>query len=96
MLKLWHGLGAIESLSLIVLMNVAMPLKYLADQPLPVRYAGMAHGLLFIAYTALTGVLFLKEKWRFGYFIEACAAAWVPFGFLILDPPETSKLTSEG
>jgi len=91
MLKLWHGLGVIESLSLIVLMNLAMPLKYLADQPLPVRYAGMAHGVLFIAYTALTGILFLKEKWRFGYFIEACAAAWVPFGFLILDPPVSSR-----
>lgn len=93
--KLWQGLGALESLSLILLMNIAMPLKYLADQPLPVRYLGMLHGVLFIAYTALTGLLFLKERWRFGYFIEACASAWVPFGFLILDPP-VKKMSVDG
>ncbi len=86
--KIWHRLGMVESLSLIVLMTVAMPLKYLYDQPLPVRYVGMAHGLLFVVYCALTGLLFLKERWRFSYAVEAFLAAWVPFGFLILDPPQ--------
>lgn len=86
--KIWHRLGMVESLSLIVLMTVAMPLKYLYDQPLPVRYVGMAHGLLFVVYCALTGLLFLKERWRFSDAVEAFLAAWVPFGFLILDPPQ--------
>lgn len=86
--KFWHRLGMVESLSLILLMVVAMPLKYLANQPMPVRYVGMLHGVLFILYCALVGILFLKEKWRFSYAVEAFAAAWVPFGFLILDPPQ--------
>lgn len=96
MLKIWHILGAIESFSLIILMNIAMPLKYLADQPLLVRYVGMLHGVLFLTYMGLTGILFLKEKWRFSYLIEASASAWVPFGFLILDPPsKTPSSTSK-
>lgn len=86
--KFWHGLGMVESVSLIVLMNIAMPLKYLYDQPMLVRYVGMIHGVLFVIYCALTGILFLKERWRFRYALEAFGAAWVPFGFLILDPPE--------
>ncbi len=37
-----------EAVSYLVLLGIAMPLKYLAGQPLAVRVAGMAHGLLFI------------------------------------------------
>ena len=38
-----------EGISFLVLLGVAMPLKYLADMPLAVRIAGWLHGLLFIA-----------------------------------------------
>ncbi len=88
MVAFWHKLGMVESFSLIVLMTVAMPLKYLADQPLPVRYVGMLHGILFLAYLALTLVLALRRRWGFFYWIEASAASLVPFGYLILDPPD--------
>jgi len=86
MLKLWHALGRFESLSLIILMNLAMPLKYLVDQPLPVRFVGMLHGMLFLAYIALTLVLALRHKWPFGFWFSASAASFVPFGYLILGP----------
>jgi hypothetical protein len=39
----------IEGLSLLLLLGVAMPLKYLADQPLAVRYVGLVHGVLWLA-----------------------------------------------
>lgn len=39
-----------EGISFLVLLLVAMPLKYAFDLPLAVRVVGMAHGLLFIAY----------------------------------------------
>ena len=39
-----------EAVSYLILVAIAMPLKYLADQPLAVRYVGMAHGVLFILF----------------------------------------------
>lgn len=38
-----------EAVSYLVLLAIAMPLKYLADWPLGVRFVGMIHGLLFLA-----------------------------------------------
>jgi len=42
-----------EGISYILLLFVAMPLKYLFDMPLAVKYTGWAHGLLFVLYIAL-------------------------------------------
>lgn len=41
-----------EGISYLVLLLVAMPLKYGLGYDLAVRIVGMAHGLLFIAYLA--------------------------------------------
>lgn len=37
-----------EGASFLVLLGIAMPLKYLAHHALPVRICGMIHGVLFI------------------------------------------------
>ena len=87
MRKGWHVLGMVESWSLILLIVVAMPLKYLLDYPTAVRLLGMLHGFLFLGYNALTLWLAWRLRWGFFYWVEASAAAWVPFGYLILDPP---------
>ncbi|MBK7855681.1 MAG: DUF3817 domain-containing protein [Bacteroidetes bacterium] len=42
--------GFIEGWSYIILLFVAMPLKYFANMPLAVKYVGWIHGLLFIWY----------------------------------------------
>jgi integral membrane protein len=41
-----------EGLSYLLLLLVAMPLKYWLGVPLAVRVVGLTHGLLFIAYLA--------------------------------------------
>lgn len=82
--KKWHTLGKLESLSLIVLVTVAMPLKYLAAQPLPVRIIGMIHGLLFLSYVGLALLLALKRKWALPQLIGAWVSAWVPFGYMLI------------
>ena len=41
-----------EGISFLVLLFVAMPLKYIWDDPSWVRIVGMAHGVLFVAYIA--------------------------------------------
>ena len=37
-----------EGISFLVLLGIAMPLKYLAHHALPVRICGMIHGILFV------------------------------------------------
>ena len=59
-------IGFWEGVSFLVLLLIAMPLKYLADWPHAVRVVGMAHGLLFILYVwaALQAALELNWSWK--------------------------------
>lgn len=40
----------LEGISFLLLLGIAMPLKYMADIPEPVTYIGWAHGILFVWY----------------------------------------------
>jgi len=74
-----------EGLSYLVLLLVAMPLKYFADMPLAVRVVGMAHGLLFVAYCALVALLFAGGTFSFARSAWAMLMSVVPFGTFVLD-----------
>ena len=78
-------MGIVEGISTIVLLGVAMPLKYFAGQPLAVTYVGMIHGLLFLAYWAmvLVGRVVIPLTGRLT--IWALIGAIVPFGPFIVD-----------
>ncbi|WP_430738554.1 DUF3817 domain-containing protein [Psychrobacter sp. VH5] len=43
-------IGYLEGTSFLLLLCIAMPLKYMLDIPEGVKYIGMAHGILFITY----------------------------------------------
>lgn len=73
-------IGFLEGISLLLLLGVAMPLKYLAGQPTAVRYAGMAHGLLFVLYVLLLIQVAIERRWSFGKVSLALLASVVPFG----------------
>jgi integral membrane protein len=77
--------GIAEGISFLVLLLIAMPLKYAFDLPLAVKYVGWAHGLLFVVYIALA--FYAKEvyNWPFKKFFFACVAAFVPLGTFIFD-----------
>ena len=67
-----------EAVSYLILVAIAMPLKYLADQPLAVRYVGMAHGVLFIVFCwALLEVL-RKSKWAVSRCALVFAISFIP------------------
>ena len=73
-------IGFLEGVSLLVLLGIAMPLKYLAGQPAAVRYVGMVHGLLFVLYVLLVVAMAVERRWSFGKTALALAASVVPFG----------------
>ncbi|WP_317048755.1 DUF3817 domain-containing protein [Hymenobacter sediminis] len=55
--------GFLEGISFLVLLGIAMPLKYLLGQPEAVRIVGMAHGVLFVAYVLLVLQVSLERSW---------------------------------
>ena len=55
--------GIIEGISFLVLLGIAMPLKYLADMPRAVSVVGMAHGVLFILYLAAIVHAHVTVRW---------------------------------
>lgn len=74
-----------EGVSYLVLLGIAMPLKYWAGQPWAVRIAGSIHGLLFVVFgLALLRVL-ISGRWPFLRLVGVFAASFVPFVPLWLD-----------
>ena len=69
-----------EAISFLVLVGIAMPLKYLAGQPEAVRIVGSLHGGLFVIYILTALLAARKFKWRPTLVILALAAAVIPFG----------------
>ena len=76
--------GWLEGISFVLLLFVAMPLKYLADQPAAVRYTGLAHGVLFIAYGLCLLQAASAAEWPLRRTARFGVAALLPFGpFLV-------------
>jgi integral membrane protein len=79
---LW--VGKVEGYSYLLLLGVAMPLKYAFDMPEWVRVVGMLHGVLFIAFMVLLAAMFFKVKMPFKNAAASFLLSLVPFGTFYL------------
>ena len=61
--------GFLEGISFLLLLFIAMPLKYIWDTPIYVKYIGMGHGVLFLAFLAVLLMVCGKQKWSIKIFI---------------------------
>jgi len=75
----------IEGISYLVLLLIAMPLKYYANMPEVVKYIGWAHGVLFVLFCYYLLKVWIGFKWSFGKAALAFIASLVPFGTFLLD-----------
>lgn len=75
----------LEGVSYILLLFIATPIKYFAQDPQYVKLLGMPHGLLFIAY--ITFAVFLKTdmSWNKSQFGIILLASIIPFGTFYVD-----------
>lgn len=85
MTKLFLTIAKLEGISLILLLGLAMPLKYYFDQPNYVKHIGMAHGVLFIAYILLSIYLYFVQSWPVKKLVFVCAASVLPFGTFYIE-----------
>lgn len=78
--RLIQILGRLEAASFLVLLGIAMPLKYLAHDPRAVRVCGMLHGILFVLYVLalLRAVLDGRLSLRLAFY--AFIASFLPAG----------------
>lgn len=80
-----------EGISFLVLLFIAMPLKYFAGKPEYVTWVGWAHGVLFVAYM-IAGLNVRKvQGWKMNKVMKAVAASFLPFGPFIFDKKILSK-----
>lgn len=70
----------LEGVSFLILLGIAMPLKYLAGHPEMVRITGMAHGILFMAYIPMVLYVKWERDWSLRKTALALAASVIPFG----------------
>ena len=75
----------IEAVSFLVLLGIAMPLKYFANLPEAVRLVGWVHGILFIGF--LVALMLARDamRWSFRWTALVVLAALLPFGPFVID-----------
>jgi integral membrane protein len=77
--------GLLEGISYLLLLFIAMPLKYFFQLPQFVRVIGMAHGVLFIAYIVLVMIAAQRYKWNIKNTSIALIGSLLPFGTFYAD-----------
>ena len=77
--------GLVEGVSFLVLLFVAMPLKYFAGLPQAVKVVGWTHGLLFIVLCAALLYTTVVARWPLARAGLVFVAALLPFGPILID-----------
>lgn len=75
----------LEGSSFLLLLFIAMPLKYLAGLPFAVRIVGSVHGLLFLMFMAALYRAARERDWPLRRSLIAFVASIVPFGTFVFD-----------
>ena len=84
-IRRFRTIAILEGISFLVLLCIAMPLKYAAGLPLMVKYVGWMHGLLFISYIVMAVPLFTRLKWDMERVYGIGVAALLPFGTFVME-----------
>ena len=77
-------ISIIEGLSYLILVFIAMPLKYMFNYPIAVKIVGMSHGVLFILFFVALVMAMNRYKWKFLGF-QLFVYSLLPFGFILIE-----------
>jgi integral membrane protein len=77
-LKRFQVMAYVVGVFLLLLVFVAMPMKYFADQPVLVAIIGPVHGFLYMAYLVVAFDLAVRAKWRFMRTVLVLLAGTIP------------------
>ena len=86
-------IGFLEGLSLLVLIGIAVPLKYAGGDPSLVKALGPVHGLLFLLFVINTLSFGIERKWKFLETTwKVILACLIPFGTFYIDYTILSRI----
>lgn len=89
-------IGFFEGISLLILIFIAMPMKYVYGNPALVKIIGQLHGILFLLFVFNTLSVGVEQKWRFkGTTWKVLLACVVPFGTFYIDNKILNKIPME-
>ena len=80
-----------EGVSFLVLLLIAMPLKYFAGMPMAVTVVGGLHGLLFVAFVVMAWEVKREYKKDWGWLIKSFISSIIPFGSFWMDNRQLKK-----
>lgn len=79
-------LGFLEGLSLLFLLFVAVPMKYLGNNPSLTKLIGPVHGAIFVWFLLSTLSLGVEQQWKFKTTTwKIIVACFIPFGTFYID-----------
>jgi integral membrane protein len=85
MLNWFRKIAIAEGISFLVLLLIAMPLKYFAGWPLAVKWVGWAHGVLFVTFLVMAWQVKTLQCRNFVWYTKAFIASIIPFGTFVLE-----------
>jgi integral membrane protein len=86
-------LGLLEGISLLVLIGIAVPAKYLYNNPAWVKTIGPIHGLLFLLFIFNALSVGVEQRWQFKTTTwKVLVACMIPFGTFYIDRKILSKI----
>jgi integral membrane protein len=83
--NIFRIVALLEGISYILLLFIAVPIKYIQGNPEYVKLLGMPHGLLFVAYVVLAIVIGMELKWNMKTMFIVLIASILPFGTFYVD-----------
>jgi len=78
-------MGFLEGLSLLVLVFIALPLKYGYNNESLTKMMGPVHGALFLLFILNTVSAAIEQKWNFKTTATIVASCFIPFGTFYID-----------
>ncbi len=85
----------LEGISLLVLVGIAVPMKYAGDDPSLVKTMGPIHGLLFLLFIINTISVGIEYKWGFKETTwKVLLACIIPFGTFYIDRKILRRMNS--
>ena len=86
-------IGYLEGISLLILVGIAVPLKYMYANPALVKAIGPVHGILFLLFVFNTLQVGIEQRWRFAKTTwKVLVACIIPFGTFYIDRKILSHL----
>lgn len=80
MIQAFKILGWLEGASFLILLLIAMPVKYMAGNPALVKSIGPIHGFLFIGYVLMANFIASELNWSMKQRVLAFVASVLPLG----------------